>query len=92
MKRYPSGALFIALGLLLTLVPGAPATAAPSGTRISGIKADTFDDQNSDPFNPAHPLFSTADNENVKFVGHIDTPGNALGHWSQVKAPKDLSS
>ena len=63
--------LTIATLLVLTLVPGAPITAAPPRTRISGIQTDSFESRTNDPLNPAHPLFSTADAENVEFVGHI---------------------
>ena len=78
MKRYPFITLFALMGLLLALVPGVPTTAAPSRTRISRIKTDYFGGQVDDPStaspakpHPAHPLFSTADAENVEFVGHI---------------------
>jgi hypothetical protein len=63
--------LMIAALLVLTLMPGAPTTAAPTRTRISRIDVDAFDSETNGLSNPAHPLFSTADAQNVEFVGHI---------------------
>ena len=71
MKRYPFITLFVLMGLLLILVPGVPATAAPSETGISRIKTNFLDDRSNDPPDSARPLFSIADAENVEFVGHI---------------------
>ena len=79
--------LTMAVLLVLSLLPGAPIggiypersrgaqgkpmAAVPSRTWISGIQADLFDSQIKDPLNSVNPLFSTADAENVEFVGHI---------------------
>ncbi len=86
LARTKAFSLTMAALLVLTLVPGAPfgyalrqaqasaqgrpTTAAPPRTRISRIQTDYFD-QSNDPLNPANPPFSTADAENVEFVGHI---------------------
>ena len=87
LTRAKAFSLTMAALLVLTLVPGAPITAAPPRTRISGIQTDSFDSRSNDPLNPAHPLFSTADAENVELVGHIGGVTHAVavqGNYAYV--------
>ena len=53
----------IVILLVLVLAPGASA----ARTRLVVTTTDSADD----PSNPAHPLFSPADSENIELVGHI---------------------
>jgi hypothetical protein len=77
LTRARAFSLTMVVLLVLTLVPGTPATAAPTRTQISRIEVDTFDGETNDLSNPGRPLFSTADTENTGLIGQIG--GMSLG-------------
>jgi len=91
LTRAKAFGLVIAALLILTLVPGAPTTAAP-GTRIGGIEANYFDGRTRNPpilpirRSPVHPLSPTAGATTRVSVASDGGQGNGDSRYSSISA------